>query len=905
MRVQRTLLSRQLSSVSAFFCAMWVIVVVILVEDSGAGASLLVHKYSTRVVRTKYGPLRGVMIHINPPVEAFLGVPYATPPVGSLRYMPPVTPSIWKNTRLADRFGAVCPQRPPDIGNRSEALLEFPRGRLLYLEKLLPLLANESEDCLYLNLYVPRTATGEEETNPLPCVVYVHGESYEWNSGNPYDGTVLASTGRVIVVTINFRLGVLGFLKTGTKGSAQGNFGLMDLVAGLHWLRENLPAFGGDPERVTLMGHGTGAALVNFIAVSPVAKELLHRVILLSGSGLSPWALQRDPLSVKRSVAEHTNCHGDLHEDDLAPCLRKKPLDELLKVRIDSPRFLPGFAPFIDGTILLNPSSAPPAGSTSTVATSAGYELADFPERDLLFGLTSTESYLDLNAQDLEFGFNETRRDRILRTYVRNSYYYHLNEIFSTLKNEYTDWERPTQNPLSVRDATLDVLSDGHTAAPLIRVGYLHSMRGGKTFFLHFQHQTGDRDFPMRAGSVRGEDLPYILGLPLIGGGSFFPHNYSHSDVTVSKTLIHYISNFARKGDPNGAVPNASASEAKNSQKGHEEMNTPYWDTYDTINQLYLELGNRPEMRNHYRGHKMSLWLNLIPQLHRPGEGDDVSMRHHHFQEEDEQYYDGSVRPQTKEKPPLVHVIAAPPPATTVRVPPATTSLPPPPPKSDTALQATTTECPPNNTIIVPSVSKNNNNLLRKLASSHYQSYTTALTVTIAVGCFLLLLNIVIFAGIYHQRDRSKNKKKEELAEAGSCSSSSGENYDKAFESRQISYECGGKSPYEISRGSFKTSYGGEFSCDKRLEVQMTELPLQEFNSSPPPAKRIESYPPDVTSTNQEKPPVTSPGIPEPPPPPKGQPPAACNQTGILRAQGAPTTPGTMKKRVQIQEISV
>jgi neuroligin len=158
---------------------------------------------------------------------------------------------------------------------------------------------------------------------------------------------------------------------------------------------------------------------------------------------------------------------------------------------------VPGFAPFIDGTILVNPTSAPPTGSTATVATSAGYELADFPDRDLLFGLTSTESYLDLNAQDLEFGFNETRRDRILRTYVRNSYYYHLNEIFSTLKNEYTDWERPTQNPLSVRDATLDVLSDGHTAAPLIRVGYLHSMRGGKTFFLHFQHQSGDRDFPM------------------------------------------------------------------------------------------------------------------------------------------------------------------------------------------------------------------------------------------------------------------------------------------------------------------------------------------------------------------------------------------------------------------------
>ncbi|KAH1014331.1 hypothetical protein HUJ04_003182 [Dendroctonus ponderosae] len=121
--------------------------VAFLISCSGAGSSLLVHKYSTRVVKTKYGALRGVMILIHPPVEAFLGVPYATPPVGSLRYMPPVTPSTWKTTKLADRFGAVCPQRPPDIGNRSEALLEFPRGRLLYLEKLLPLLANQSEDC--------------------------------------------------------------------------------------------------------------------------------------------------------------------------------------------------------------------------------------------------------------------------------------------------------------------------------------------------------------------------------------------------------------------------------------------------------------------------------------------------------------------------------------------------------------------------------------------------------------------------------------------------------------------------------------------------------------------------------------------------------------------------------------
>lgn len=122
--------------------------------------------------------------------------------------------------------------------------------------------------------------------------------------------------------------------------------------------------------------------------------------------------------------------------------------------------------------------------------------MADFPKRELLFGVTSIESYLDFSAQDLEFGFNETRRDRILRTFVRNVYNFHLNEIFSalkvslsafiivkkilnnwshnTLKNEYTDWERPPRNQLSSRDAALELLSDGHTVAPLIRLGYLH-----------------------------------------------------------------------------------------------------------------------------------------------------------------------------------------------------------------------------------------------------------------------------------------------------------------------------------------------------------------------------------------------------------------------------------------------
>ncbi|KAL1140298.1 hypothetical protein AAG570_000230 [Ranatra chinensis] len=114
---------------------------------------------STRTIRTKYGELSGVMVtpdsrHLGA-VEVFRGVPYASPPTGSLRFMPPVTGALWSGVKLADKFGPVCPQRLPDIRNETAALKTMPRGRLEYLKRLLPYLSNQSEDCLYLNIYAP------------------------------------------------------------------------------------------------------------------------------------------------------------------------------------------------------------------------------------------------------------------------------------------------------------------------------------------------------------------------------------------------------------------------------------------------------------------------------------------------------------------------------------------------------------------------------------------------------------------------------------------------------------------------------------------------------------------------------------------------------------------------------
>ncbi|XP_017889552.1 neuroligin-1-like isoform X3 [Ceratina calcarata] len=861
-------------------------------------------KYSTRTVRTKYGTLRGVEARSSTSVETYYGVPYATPPIGALRYMPPVTPTPWHGTKLADTIPPACPQKPPEPNS------SLPRSKRVYLERLAPLLANQSEDCLYLNLHVPKPPHGST-SEPLPALLLIHGDSYSWGAGNSFDGTALAAYGRLIVVSINFRLGVLGFLKTGSKGSAQGNYGLMDLVAGLHWLEENLDAFGGDPKRVTLFGYGTGAALANFLAVSPMAKELVEKVVLLGGSALSPWALQRDPLMVKRRVADQTGCSGDVEADDIAPCLRLRSLEELLAVKLDPPRFTSGFAPFADGTVMplpINQNFQPTASSSGLMplVPGPGTEFANFGERDLLLGLTSEEAWVNLTDEDLQNGLNETRRDRILRTYVRNTYRYHLHEIYSTLRNEYTDWERGEQSPLAICEGLLSLLGDGQVAAPLLRLALLHSASGGRGYFLHFQ--LGDRP------SQKGEEVPFLLGVPLLRG-ELMPvlvaqANYTLADENLSKLLVHYLANFVRRGDPNGVSPLSSGSDGL-------PTSPPFWDSYDSINQLYLEAGRSPEMRSHYRGHKMSLWLNLLPQLHRPGY--EINMRHHHLAESPS-LYEGAVRPQT---------MALPLPAPPLPVPSPTE------PSSVTSV-ISTTECTPNTTVATTVATTSRtlqhsnlgpgpNNLLRKLASSHYRSYTTGLSVTIAIGVFLLLLNILIFAGIYHQRERNASsasgglssafgdKKKEELLEAG-CSG--------------IEMSSGKQ---RLSSLNLMDSPSSSPPSHKAKLAQELELQLQEFQCSPPPGGGKRILEPPLYSRNPcgQRTRTPSPcvdvttarmddddddgdsssddndddNLPEPPPPPKAPAPnVGLSCPGILRQPG---TPGSAKKRVQIQEISV
>ncbi|CAK1541350.1 unnamed protein product [Leptosia nina] len=716
------------------------------------------------------------------PVEAYLGVPYATPPTGSNRFAPTRAPAPWDDVKTVDQMGPVCPQRLPDIANESLALERMPKGRLEYLRRLLPRLKNQSEDCLYMNIYTP-VQVGPTLLAKYPVVIFIHGESFEWNSGNVYDGSVLASYAGLVVITINYRLGILGFLNANPIPHVKArvaNYGLMDQIAALHWVQQNIALFGGDPSNVTMLGHGSGAACINFLMISPtVMPGLFHRAILLSGSALSSWALVEDPVNYSVQLAKQSNCTlpEDIVKDHelIVDCLREVPLQELMSAEMSTPSYLTAFGPSVDGVVVKTdyakelltffiPNDLQGFTSVSGVNNAKADKRSGdriFGIRggqnkyDLLFGVVTSEALWKFSAQDIQNGFEGERRDRIVRTYVRNAYTYHLSEIFFTIVNEYTDWERTVQHPINTRDAAVLALSDAQYVAPLVQTGDFLSVAksspdsGPKAFFYVFDYQTKDGDYPQRMGSVHGEELPYLFGAPFVDGLGHFPKNYTKSEVALSEAFILYIANFVRTGNPNELQRQESVLPISRERNKYKSI---VWDEYDTLHQKYLEIGMKPRMKNHYRAHQLSVWLRLIPEIHRAGMKDVVA-RHNLFRNHnDPEMYDGLVRadPLTRANyyDPTLELYRR---SYNVTLDIPTTTM-------DTYVTtcisvmsarpgAPVTQSQPNNSQIQD---------VSNLEVASYTAYSTALSVTIAIGCSLLILNVLIFAGVYYQRDKTR-----------------------------------------------------------------------------------------------------------------------------------------------------
>ena len=222
------------------------------------------------LVETRRGAVRGVG---KDGLVLFRGLPYARPPIGPLRFRPPEPPEAWSGIRDATRFGSSAPQNGALIG----PLMSLGIGRT-------------GEDCLHLNIWTP-AADGRRR----PVMVWIHGGAFILGSGSQmlYDGAALARRGDVVVVTINYRLGALGFLRLrdrfGSRLPASGNEGLLDQIAALQWVRDEISSFGGDPGNVTIFGESAGAMSCATLLATPRAGGLFHRAILQSGAANYLW----------------------------------------------------------------------------------------------------------------------------------------------------------------------------------------------------------------------------------------------------------------------------------------------------------------------------------------------------------------------------------------------------------------------------------------------------------------------------------------------------------------------------------------------------------------------------------------------------------------------------------------
>uniref|UniRef100_A0A8C2X3D8 Carboxylic ester hydrolase n=1 Tax=Cyclopterus lumpus TaxID=8103 RepID=A0A8C2X3D8_CYCLU len=268
------------------------------------------------VLSLKNGRIRGLYVMVKGTerrVKQYLGLPFARPPVGPLRLAAPQDAEPWEGERDCTHQPPMCIQDPELVVSVSRAMsVQYSPPEL-------------SEDCLYLNIYTPAEATKGDK---VPVMVWIHGGGLSMGAASQYDGAPLAAYENIVMVIIQYRLGILGFLSTGDE-HARGNWGFLDQLAALRWVQDNIEAFGGDPQTVTVAGESAGGISASILTLTPQAKGLFQRAIFQSGVATLGTYTTKHPLGHAKIVANLTGCDRSSTEE-LVQCLSRKSKDELV-----------------------------------------------------------------------------------------------------------------------------------------------------------------------------------------------------------------------------------------------------------------------------------------------------------------------------------------------------------------------------------------------------------------------------------------------------------------------------------------------------------------------------------------------------------------------------------------------
>ena len=427
-------------------------------------------------------------------VDAFLGIPYADDTGGQNRWRAPKPPVKWTGARDTSDFGADCQQDPPYV----------PPGGSPWSAEYFPTKAM-SENCLFVNVWRP----AERQDAKLPVMVWIHGGGFSGGSGSVplYDGASLAARG-IIVVTLNYRVGVFGFLAhpalTKEAGSS-GNYGLMDQIAALRWVRDNITNFGGDPARVTVAGQSAGAASVHALLASPQAEGLFVRAIAQSGSGMGiPMLHLKDAEALGEKLAVAAGA-------DTIEALRQMPADAVAKAARAPALGPPGirFSPIVEGAVLPDPDR----------------QRQDIP---VLTGLTSDEGS---NGRDWSLTSRAQLDALIDRRFGAQA---------QTFRAFYSGADGH-----AATEAAQNLLRE-QAVASMLSWAARRPPKAAPVYAYLFRHPQPGTD-ATRFGTFHSAELPYVFGTLNKSARPFVD-----ADRRIAATLGAYWANFVRDGHPNG-----------------------------------------------------------------------------------------------------------------------------------------------------------------------------------------------------------------------------------------------------------------------------------------------------------------------------------------------------------------
>jgi len=453
-------------------------------------------------VETRYGRVEGL---VEPGLQVFRGIPFAAPPVGALRFAAPRPPEPWAGVRKAHEFGASAPQRP----------MALPLPGLD--------VGPQDEDCLHLNVYTPATDGARR-----PVLVWIHGGGFVIGSGSQpvYVGGPLVRRGDVVVVTVNYRLGPLGFLYLPEvcpdREDAVGNVGLRDQVAALEWVRDNIERFGGDPGNVTIFGESAGGMSVGTLLAAPSARGLFAKAIPQSGAAENVHTRES-----ATKVAEHFLAELGVPAKDAARTLLELPPDKLLDLhgqtvlKLGTSLGLLAFQPLVDGDFLPRaPLDAVGAGAASEVSLLTGTTRDEWK----LFG------FLDPGIAKLDL---QGLRDRLAKQVADPD----------ALLAAYRD-SRPDASPAELFFA---IETDRVFRIPAVRLVEAQLGHRTDTFMYRFDWATPAMGGAL--GACHAVELPFVFGVADSPEGKLFSGGGPDAVRLQEQVMDAWIA-FARSGDP-------------------------------------------------------------------------------------------------------------------------------------------------------------------------------------------------------------------------------------------------------------------------------------------------------------------------------------------------------------------